>query len=63
MYLPGLIEREIAPNLRVAKRMVEELAPEVWDVLEEVVKNRPVSSKPCTNIASFGYSSILSYFG
>ena len=38
----GLIEREIAPNLRVAKRMVEELAPEVWDVLEEVVKNRPV---------------------
>lgn len=38
----GLIEREIAPNLRVAKRMVEELSPEVWDVLEEVVKNRPV---------------------
>ena len=38
----GLIEREIAPNLRVAKRMVEELAPEVWDVLEEVVKDRPV---------------------
>ena len=38
----GLIEREVAPNLRVAKRMVEELAPEVWDVLEEVVKNRPI---------------------
>ena len=28
--------------MRVARRMVEELAPEVWDVLEEVVKNRPV---------------------
>ena len=38
----GLIDREIAPNLRVAKRMVEELSPEIWDVLEEVVKNRPV---------------------
>ena len=38
----GLIEREIAPNFRVAKRMVEELDPEVWDVLEDVVKNRPV---------------------
>ena len=38
----GLIEREVAPNLRVAKRMVEELAPEVWDVLEEVVKDRPI---------------------
>ena len=38
----GLLDREIAPNLRVAKRMVEELSPEVWDVLEHVVKDRPV---------------------
>ncbi len=38
----GLMERELAPNLRIAKRMVEESAPEIWDVLEEVVKNRPV---------------------
>lgn len=38
----GLLEREIAPNLRVAKRMVEESAPEVWDVLEEVVRGYPV---------------------
>lgn len=38
----GLLEREIAPNLRVAKRLVEEGAPEVWDVLESVVKNYPV---------------------
>lgn len=38
----GLLERGLAPNLRVAKRMVEELVPEVWDVLEAVVKNHPV---------------------
>jgi DNA-directed RNA polymerase subunit beta' len=38
----GLLEREMAPNLRVAKKMVEDGVPEVWDVLEEVVKNRPV---------------------
>jgi DNA-directed RNA polymerase subunit beta' len=38
----GLLENEIAPNLRVAKRMVEEGAPEVWDVLEAVVQNYPV---------------------
>ncbi|MGE0206266.1 MAG: DNA-directed RNA polymerase subunit beta' [Candidatus Babeliales bacterium] len=38
----GLIAREVAPNLRVAKRMVEESAPEIWDVLEEVVAKRPV---------------------
>lgn len=38
----GLLERELAPNLRVAKRMVEESAPEIWDVLEDVVKGYPV---------------------
>lgn len=40
--LAGLLERELAPNLRVAKRMVEEFAPEIWDILEDVVKDRPV---------------------
>jgi len=38
----GLLERELAPNLRVAKRMVEECVPEVWDVLADVVKDHVV---------------------
>ncbi len=38
----GLMSWEIAPNMRVARRMVEELIPEIWDVLESVVKDRPV---------------------
>ncbi len=38
----GLIEREIAPNLRVAKKMVEEMDPEIWGVLEAVVHGHPV---------------------
>ncbi len=38
----GLLKCEIAANLRVAKKMVEESAPEVWDILEEVVRERPV---------------------
>ena len=38
----GLIEREIAPNLRIAKKMVEELDPEIWGVLEVVVSGHPV---------------------
>ncbi len=37
-----LLQREIAPNLRLAKKMVEDLEPEVWDVLEDVVEGRPV---------------------
>lgn len=38
----GLMEWEIAPNMRVARRMVDELEPEIWDVLESVVKDRPL---------------------
>jgi len=37
-----LQKRELAANLRVAKRMVEEVSPEVWEALEEVVKDRAV---------------------
>jgi len=37
-----LQRRELAMSLRSAKRMVETLAPEVWDALEEVVIDRPV---------------------
>lgn len=31
-----------AHNIKSAKRMVEKVRPEVWDVLEEVIKNHPV---------------------
>jgi DNA-directed RNA polymerase subunit beta' len=32
----------IAPNIKNAKRMVERARPEVWDILEDVIKDRPV---------------------
>lgn len=38
----GLMQREMAANLRVAKRMVEDGTPEIWDILEDVVKDRIV---------------------
>ncbi|MDQ5890833.1 MAG: DNA-directed polymerase subunit beta [Candidatus Dependentiae bacterium] len=37
-----LQRRELAPNLRVTKKMVEDMVPEVWEALETVVANRPV---------------------
>ncbi len=37
-----LQKREVAANLRVAKKMVEDMIPQVWEALEEVVKDRPV---------------------
>ncbi len=37
-----LVDRALAPNIRSAKQMVERLRPEVWDVLEDVIKEHPV---------------------
>ena len=37
-----LVSRGIAHNIKNAKRMVERLRPEVWDVLEYVIKDHPV---------------------
>ncbi|HEX8982095.1 MAG TPA: DNA-directed RNA polymerase subunit beta' [Ktedonobacterales bacterium] len=37
-----LVERGHAHNIKSAKRFVERVRPEVWDVLEEVIKNHPV---------------------
>jgi len=37
-----LVEKNLAHNIKSAKRMVERVRPEVWDVLEEVIKEHPV---------------------
>jgi len=37
-----LVERKLAHNIKNAKRMVERMRSEVWDILEEVIKDYPV---------------------
>ena len=37
-----LVEDGIAHNIKSAKRMVERVMPQVWDVLEEVIADHPV---------------------
>jgi DNA-directed RNA polymerase subunit beta' len=37
-----LVDNELAQNIKSAKRMVERRRPQVWDVLEEVIKEHPV---------------------
>ena len=37
-----LVGRHLAHNIKSAKRMVERLSPEVWGILEEVIKDHPV---------------------
>ena len=46
LFKPFVIERLVnqgsAVNVKTAKRSVERLRPEVWDVLEEVIRDHPV---------------------
>src|SRR3954468_400735 len=37
-----LVERKAAQNIKAAKKMVDSMIPEVWDVLEEVIREHPV---------------------
>jgi DNA-directed RNA polymerase subunit beta' len=37
-----LVERKAVQNIKAAKKMVESMIPEVWDVLEEVIAEHPV---------------------
>ncbi len=37
-----LVERGFTSNIKTAKRMIERMRPEVWDALEEVIKEHPV---------------------
>ncbi len=37
-----LVSLKIAHNVKSAKRMVEKVKPEVWDILEDVIKEHPV---------------------
>jgi len=46
LYKPFVMNRLVmsghAHNIKSAKRMAEKARPEIWDILEEVVKERPV---------------------
>ena len=37
-----LVDQNLAQNIKSAKRMVERARPQVWDVLEEVIREHPV---------------------
>jgi DNA-directed RNA polymerase subunit beta' len=37
-----LVEKQYTSNIKTAKRMIDKMRPEVWDALEEVIKEHPV---------------------
>ena len=38
----GLVKKEIANNIKAAKKMIENQDPRVWDIVEEKIKEHPV---------------------
>ena len=58
-----LVERKLVQNIKAAKRMVDSMIPEVWDVLEEVITEHPVLLEPrarrCTAWASRRFEPVL----
>ena len=52
-----LVSRGIAQNIKNAKRMVERLRPEVWGILEEVIKDHPVMLNRAPTLHRLGIQS------
>ncbi len=46
-----LVERKAVQNIKAAKKHVDSMAPEVWDVLEEVIAEHPGSPEPRADAA------------
>ena len=54
-----LVLKGLAHNIKSAKRMVERVRPEVWDVLEEVIQNRPVLLNRAPTLHRLGIQAFL----
>ena len=52
-----LVARNLAHNIKNAKRMVERLDPSVWDVLEDVIKDHPVMLNRAPTLHRLGIQS------
>ena len=58
----GLVSKDIAHNIKAAKRLIDNQDPVVWDIVEEVIKEHPVMLNRAPTLHRLGiqtwYSSI-----
>ena len=63
LFKPFVMHRLVligaSPNIKSAKRMVERARPEVWDILEEVIKNRPVMLNRAPTLHRLGIQAFM----
>ena len=53
-----LVEKGFAHNIKSAKRIVERVRPEVWDVLEDVIKDHPVLLNRAPTLHRLGHPGV-----
>jgi DNA-directed RNA polymerase subunit beta' len=54
-----LVLHGLAHNIKSAKRMVERMRPEVWDILEEVIQGRPVMLNRAPTLHRLGIQAFM----
>ena len=54
-----LVMLGISPNIKSAKRMVDRARPEVWDILEDVIKDRPVMLNRAPTLHRLGIQAFM----
>ena len=50
-----LVSRKLVQNIKAAKKMVESMVPEVWDILEEVIAEHPGAAQPRADAPPAGH--------
>ena len=58
-----LVSEGYAHNIKAAKRMVERVKPEVWDVLEDVIQGPSRAAQPRAHAAPPGHSGLRARAG
>ncbi len=51
----GLLARGLAPTIKIAKKMIEGARSEVWDVLDEVIREHPVFLNRAPTLHRLGF--------
>ena len=54
-----LVTRGVGANIKSAKRIVERMRPEVWDILEDVIKDRPVMLNRAPTLHRLGIQAFM----
>ncbi|GIW69523.1 MAG: hypothetical protein KatS3mg101_0270 [Patescibacteria group bacterium] len=60
MVLREILARGYAPNVKSARYYLESRVPEVWDILEEVVRDHPVLLNRAPTLWRLGIQGVLS---